>query len=276
MTDDADALLRAVLAAPDDDAPRLVYADWLEEHGDMDRAAFIRAQIELARLPVDHEKRTQLVRAERTLWNRHRIEWTAWVPRWAEVTTFHRGFLELIRCEAEVYLNRGDEVRLRTPLTGLRLDGPGHLAIPVFRGRALDGIRFLILSVSVPERAWPQFSTCAHLGRLEQLWLNSKGPAPALVTALVDSTDLGALRDLRLTWCGLGEEQSARLVRHPWVSRLRRLDLSNNHIADEGAAAILESPHLDGLELLNLRGNPLAEGRLADALRRRFGGRLQL
>jgi hypothetical protein len=192
------------------------------------------------------------------------------------VTGFHRGFLEHIRCDAEVYLNRADEIRLRTPLTRMRLDGPSQLAIPVFRSRALDGIRFLTLSMRVPEQAWPHFSSCAYLGRLEQLWLNSKGPAPALVTALVDSTDLGALRDLRLTWCGLGEEQSARLVRHSWVSRLRRLDLSNNHIADEGAPAILESSHLDGLEWLNLRGNPLGEGRLADAFRRRFGGRLQL
>ena len=29
---DREALLRAILATPDDDAPRLVYADWLEEH----------------------------------------------------------------------------------------------------------------------------------------------------------------------------------------------------------------------------------------------------
>jgi uncharacterized protein (TIGR02996 family) len=29
-----DALLQAVLASPDDDTPRLVYADWLEERGD--------------------------------------------------------------------------------------------------------------------------------------------------------------------------------------------------------------------------------------------------
>jgi uncharacterized protein (TIGR02996 family) len=49
MTDDADALLRAVLAAPDDDAPRLIYADWLDEHGDPARAEFIRAQVVLAR-----------------------------------------------------------------------------------------------------------------------------------------------------------------------------------------------------------------------------------
>jgi uncharacterized protein (TIGR02996 family) len=34
----ADALLTGILADPDDDARRLVYADWLEEHGDADRA----------------------------------------------------------------------------------------------------------------------------------------------------------------------------------------------------------------------------------------------
>ncbi len=37
------ALLRAVLDAPDDDAPRLVYADWLEEHGEDHWAWAIRA-----------------------------------------------------------------------------------------------------------------------------------------------------------------------------------------------------------------------------------------
>lgn len=30
---DGDALLRAILLRPDDDAARLVYADWLDENG---------------------------------------------------------------------------------------------------------------------------------------------------------------------------------------------------------------------------------------------------
>lgn len=46
---DAAALLAAIRAAPDDDAPRLIYADWLEEHGQPERAEFIRVQCELAR-----------------------------------------------------------------------------------------------------------------------------------------------------------------------------------------------------------------------------------
>ena len=44
------AFLQSIIAAPDDDAPRLVYADWLEEHGgEPERAEFIRVQCELAR-----------------------------------------------------------------------------------------------------------------------------------------------------------------------------------------------------------------------------------
>jgi uncharacterized protein (TIGR02996 family) len=41
-------LLQAILDQPDDDALRLVYADWLEEHGEQDRAELIRVQIALA------------------------------------------------------------------------------------------------------------------------------------------------------------------------------------------------------------------------------------
>jgi uncharacterized protein (TIGR02996 family) len=46
---DAAALLAAIRAAPDDDAPRLIYADWLNDHGQPERAEFIRIQCELAR-----------------------------------------------------------------------------------------------------------------------------------------------------------------------------------------------------------------------------------
>lgn len=51
---DHDAFRAAITANPDDDTPRLVYADFLEEHDEPERAAFIRAQVELARvLPWD-------------------------------------------------------------------------------------------------------------------------------------------------------------------------------------------------------------------------------
>src|SRR5215210_2046198 len=118
---DGDALLRAILDNPDDDAPRLVYADFLDECGDASRAAFIRAQVRLVRLPPDHPDRPQLIQAERTLVRAHRDAWTAWIPRWVTGWEFRRGFLEWIRCEASDFLAEADEIRQRTPLTGVRL-----------------------------------------------------------------------------------------------------------------------------------------------------------
>lgn len=40
-------LLNAILSDPDDDAPRLIYADWLQENGEEEYAEFIRIQCEL-------------------------------------------------------------------------------------------------------------------------------------------------------------------------------------------------------------------------------------
>jgi uncharacterized protein (TIGR02996 family) len=62
---DREALLTAVFASPADDAPRLVYADWLDEHGQPERAEFIRVQCELARTddPALRRRETELLAA---------------------------------------------------------------------------------------------------------------------------------------------------------------------------------------------------------------------
>jgi uncharacterized protein (TIGR02996 family) len=48
MTHDEAALYRAVLTNPADDAPRLVYADWLDERGDR-RGEYLRLDLELSK-----------------------------------------------------------------------------------------------------------------------------------------------------------------------------------------------------------------------------------
>src|SRR5688572_27811799 len=48
MTEDEAALYEAVLANPADDAPRLVYADWLDERGDR-RGEYLRVDLELSK-----------------------------------------------------------------------------------------------------------------------------------------------------------------------------------------------------------------------------------
>ena len=48
---DRERLLKAILDNPEEDTPRLMYADEVEEHGDPHRAEFIRVGCELARTP---------------------------------------------------------------------------------------------------------------------------------------------------------------------------------------------------------------------------------
>jgi len=93
MSDKA-ALLRAIHANPDDDTPRLVYADWLDEHGQPERADLIRWQIEYERTSDNalHARAHELLLA-------HQAEWTAYFgPRDSDRVHFgfHRGFPESV------------------------------------------------------------------------------------------------------------------------------------------------------------------------------------
>ena len=91
---DETALLRAIAAHPDEDTPRLAYADFVEERGQTDRAAFIRGQIEYARLKDDSPHRREVAFRCRQLLDEHEDEWLQ--PRDAFSYDWHwsRGFVE--------------------------------------------------------------------------------------------------------------------------------------------------------------------------------------
>jgi uncharacterized protein (TIGR02996 family) len=57
---DFEGLLRAVFADPEDDTARLVFADFLEENNEPDRAALIRYQVEQARLKPNSKRHKEL------------------------------------------------------------------------------------------------------------------------------------------------------------------------------------------------------------------------
>src|SRR5262245_30989633 len=66
-------LLQAARQSPDDLSPRLVVADWLEEHGDesdRDRAEYIR----LCCVPSERRNQASYDRAHE-LWQKHREAW---------------------------------------------------------------------------------------------------------------------------------------------------------------------------------------------------------
>jgi uncharacterized protein (TIGR02996 family) len=128
-----EALLHAVCENPDDDAPRLVFADWLQENGEDDRAEFIRLQIETAGLPDGKKKQNRQAR-EKELLDRHKDEWSEplkpyfayyysgiYAHHYAPPVTFQRGFVETIAMDVNTFIARGAEAFALAPIRGLRL-----------------------------------------------------------------------------------------------------------------------------------------------------------
>ena len=122
---DGDALYRAILADPGDDLPRLVYADWLDDAGEADRAALIRVQIELAASPtavlrVAEERLLGSVRRDAL---QRRREWalpaalrSVWPDRvggWEWV----RGFPEVWHAPLEFWDGYGSEILAAGPVS---------------------------------------------------------------------------------------------------------------------------------------------------------------
>ncbi len=145
------ALLRAVLDAPEDDTIRLVAADWFEEHGDIERAEFVRIQCRLAFIDGELQdayncneptclcaKRQPLRERERELlllWEaggqRNGIAWSCLpvdllrrpvqVDAWQKIYQFRRGFVESLTLTAADWLAHADAITAAQPIREVTL-----------------------------------------------------------------------------------------------------------------------------------------------------------
>ena len=127
---DGDALLSAILASPEEDVPRLVYADWLDEVGgesDRARADLIRVQIALARASST-DRPLDLEASEKRLLATYRTSWLA--PFQAEGGPlrghaahgqFHRGFVETVWLPATWFVARAEQLFACVPARELRV-----------------------------------------------------------------------------------------------------------------------------------------------------------
>jgi uncharacterized protein (TIGR02996 family) len=171
---DRDALLAAIRQSQDDDAPRLVYADWLDEHGDPDRAEFIRLQVEIdpfrrtnsdldrwrravidrhldrpipTDFPPELNRYAELARREYDLLKARRWDWLAPLARVDDddhshlAVHFRRGFAEHVALAASAFLEFGDLVRSACPvLRRLTLYGPRDQVHDLAAMPALGGV----------------------------------------------------------------------------------------------------------------------------------------
>jgi uncharacterized protein (TIGR02996 family) len=214
-------LVAAIAAAPDDDAPKLVYADWLIERGDA-RGEHVRLAI------AGHEPAAKALRDAHP-------EWTAGLPA---RLTFARGFVVGATLDDE----RRDWPALleRHPL--LRDVQGSTYAIAAFPPGWLR--RAWIID-------WPGSADLAALpfGGLEELGILG-GMASGQDLA---SLDLPALRSFVIgSGYFLGEDAIEAIAAARWFPQLERLVLKGRMTTEVARAVAARAPALRDLELVNV------------------------
>jgi uncharacterized protein (TIGR02996 family) len=246
-----DAFLQAVLAEPDDDAPRLIYADWLEERGDP-RGAFIRLQCALERIGPTDQARPDLEDEADDLLHQHEEEWTAPLQRIASEWRFRRGFVEEATVTGDEFLTRGDDLFNAFPIIRLRIRLNRGQAAAVALSPHLAMLRALdVPSCRLRDRGVEELLASPHLKRVTALDLAGNELEGPSVRALVESPLMGRLTSLNLSDNGsLGVSAARRLAQSPAVAALQTLGFSYTNIGPAGLRDLLRSTFLTGLTCL--------------------------
>jgi uncharacterized protein (TIGR02996 family) len=271
------AFLAAAKDEPEDDAPRLVLCDWLEENGDANdaaRAAFVRLQCEFARSVRADPRVADLLGRESLL---HGIG----TMRSSLAVAYNRlaakdARLKDLRQRA-ADLQKQHEARWLGPMrdrTYTRVFDRGLLALQMhgrkFACRLMAAVAASDLGPwveslhlrSLPREALGRTSRCPFLAHLRTLDLSYsyRLGAEGLAT-LASSPHLTRLVRLDASTTGLGPGGGAALAAASGLAHLEELGLGGNRLGPGDAAALARAPHLGTLVALHLFGNRVgAEG----------------
>src|SRR5262245_28426186 len=226
---DLRALLAACKEAPDDDAPRHVLADWLEDHGQADRAEFVRLSVRLGAGEIAPADEAVSLARLHELYTRNAERWLGGLRELPWRVVFRRGLIEARLSLAEV--RRLDSVAPAEVVPWLetlvyeysRQQGLADLlGVESFRHfTALDATTIKLTA------AWVErLGTDPRVGHLRRLRLSLKGSQNPLGGALSRCTQWGGLRALEITE-GTGSGSLAGLVSGGWIGRLTSLALWN-------------------------------------------------
>ncbi|MCI0704841.1 MAG: TIGR02996 domain-containing protein [Planctomycetia bacterium] len=250
-----EAFLRAIFDAPDDDTPRLVYADFLQENGEEDRAELIRVQCELAANmgSWNHSDRYyQLAAREEELLDYFYPERLEVEPH--DRFSYERGFrfagetfFVTAEALADLTAERWRIIRHEPELFHAEWlhVGPGVLLRPEHIDR--------LFSLPVVQRI-AEWNLSGRV--VEEL----TGGDPDTFN-LIDLVQTPAI-----TIAGV-----ETLARHRGVRRIATLDLRNNNLDNDAARALMKSPYLDNLKRLELFEGNRFRGRVWQEVLERFG-----
>lgn len=279
--DRGEALLADVLARPDDDAPRLVYADWLAAQGDA-RGELVQVQCELATLPGrERERRRVLADRERDLL-RGRATMLAPIAPFVEEVHFRRGLVEGVSMFPAKLEKHGEALLSAHPIRCItvivngpkEIDRVGKMAflarVPelVLEARRTPKIHFararleLFRLANSPiwggprdlriehaddtDEEWTTFFATLSAPSLERLTLRSVHFAPAVLARLASAPGLNALRGVDLDYPRMGQREHASAAVVEAIDALARkplahLGLSSFHLEEALLTSVFET-----------------------------------
>ena len=288
-----DSLIAAVLANPDDDGPRRVYADWLLDQGDP-RGEFILVQCTLAQLDDDSPHAEELRAREKALLAKHKKDWVGrfrgarieygveggnqYVKGNPTYWTFERGFVDTCKMSMGDFAVNAEALLACEPVRMVNLtrgDLPGFLETCP----SLDKVRGLGLArVKLRRPELTALFGCRRLDKLRFLNLTQCGigmTACQMAAAAIDLEAMPKLRHLAMWGNSIGDRGVAALVDSPFVARLRELSLGKNKIEAAGGRALVHAEHLEQIEALSLRPHKIPTD-VQRQLIERFGERVEL
>ncbi|MFO0880521.1 MAG: TIGR02996 domain-containing protein [Gemmataceae bacterium] len=274
-----DPFLDDILAQPDEDVPRLLFADWLLDQpgpGQVARGEFIHLQCLLARQapgglrPSDHlsRERAYLEEYSRT-WGTpfQRLGCTCW--------EFRRGFVEGVALPASVLLEHHRTLFRMGPLRELRLTRCAGLVRSLAQIPQLGNVEILDLENNfLDDHAFEELFASPYLTRVRTLLLWSNRMADHGMEALTQARMPGLTR-LDLSHNQIGDEGALTLANSELLGRLALLDLTANRITDTGALALASSPYAASLGWIDLSKNHISQA-TQSILRERLAGRVQV
>jgi uncharacterized protein (TIGR02996 family) len=246
MTDDGEALLRAICEQPWEDTPRLMYADWLEENGQPERAEFIRLQIELATMarneqwktpqydraselqrkwdPTEHQIKVKVAKKPKHPWSAKLptavgVEWQPWYTRgFRNAVTFSS--MKPVRAHA-------DAVMAASPVDDVTVKRLQPLTVaPILAMPWVPRLNTLHLSGSLGAVGAESIARSPNLTRIEYLDLSGAQMTDAALKVLASATNLPNLTQLNLegNTRGLTEVGLNELLKSATLKKLKAVD----------------------------------------------------
>ncbi len=224
-----------ILEDPENIPLRLVFADWLEEHGQPDRAEFIRIQCEPSQ-SVD------AVRRQDELLRRWEDEWREPYDDLPGRLVFRCGMPEGIDIDTDSFLRNAQELFERLPLLHVQLRNVSRGLDAFLRSEWPSGLRSLSLrgeQLSIEEVG--QLVHAPSLENLIELDLSGTVLCAKRVGALAQTSSLTGLDKLILEDTRLRAASLKKLVQSPVFRQLSQIWITASDFSQEEWATLMES-----------------------------------